>query len=179
MSASRILFKEEQRFDQWWMKLLIFGATLAGIGPMYYGTIMQLSTGKPWGDNPMSDTGLIIMDIVTTVILAGVIYLVFGSKLVTIIKQEGIYVKFKPLLYKERFIPAETIEKYEIRKYNPVREYGGWGVRYGKFGRGKAYNVKGKFGLQLWLKNNKKLLIGTQRTEAIKRAMDKMMNANG
>lgn len=179
MGSVRVLFKEEQKFDQWWIKLLIIGATLAGIGPMYYGTIMQFTTGEPWGDKPMSDTGLIIMDVITTVVMVGVIYLVFGSKLITVIKRDGIYVKFRPLLYKERFIPFETIEKYAVRKYSPVKEYGGWGVRYGKFGRGRAYNVKGKIGLQLWLKAGKKLLIGTQRPEAIERAMNKMMDSNG
>ena len=176
MKSSKLYFSEEQKFDQWWLKLIVLGATLAGVGPMYYGTIMQLGTGKPWGDNPMSDTGLIIMDLVTTVIMVAVIYLVFGSKLITTIKEDGIYIKYKPLLYRDRYIPAEDIEKFEIRKYSPVREYGGWGVKHGKFGRGRAYNVKGNWGLQLWLKGNRKLLIGTQRSEAIKRAMNKMMN---
>jgi hypothetical protein len=176
MKSSKLYFSEEQKFDQWWIKLFIFGATIAAVGPMYYGTIQQLSAGKPWGDNPMSDSGLIIMDLVTTVIMVGVIYLVFSAKLITTIKQDGIYIRYKPFLYKDRFIPVEDIEKFEVRKYNPVREYGGWGVKHGKFGRGRAYNVKGNRGLQLWLKGDKKLLIGTQRSEAVKRAMNKMMD---
>ncbi len=178
MKSSKLYFSEEQKFDQWWMKLLLFGATLAAIGPMYYGTLLQIGSGKPWGDEPMSNTGLIIMDIVTTLIMGAVIYLVFGSKLITTIREDGIYIKFKPLLYRDRFIPIGDIEKFEVRKYKPVREYGGWGVKHGRLRRGRAYNVKGNWGLQLWLKGNKKLLIGTQRTEAIKRAMNKMMNRN-
>ena len=35
--------------------------------------------------------------------------------------------------------------------------------------------IKGKTGVQLYLKDGSKLLIGTQRAEAIRRAMDKIM----
>ena len=72
------------------------------------------------------------------------------------------------------------IEKYEVRKYNAFREYGGYGIKGRKPGRrfrgkGYAYNISGNTGLQLYLKDGKKVLIGTQRGEAIKYAMDKMM----
>jgi hypothetical protein len=177
MGSARILFKEEQRFNQWWLKLVLFGSAIIALGPMYYGTIMQFTTGEPWGDKPMSDTGLIVMDVITTVIMAGVIYLIFGTRMITEINSNGVYVRFKPFLVKEKSFPADIIEKYEVRKYNPVADYGGWGVKHGR--KGIVYNVSGNMGLLLWLKNNKKLMIGTHRPEAVKRAMNKMMNNNG
>ncbi len=173
----RLYFKEEQRFNQWWLKLILFGSVLVTLGPMYYGTIMQFSTGEPWGDKPMSDTGVLVMDIITTIILAAAIYLIFGTRMVIEIKSNGVYVRFKPFLTKEKFFPAESIEKYEVRKYKPIADYGGWGVKYGR--KGIVYNVSGNMGLELWLKGNKKIMIGTQRPEAIKRAMNKMMKDNG
>ncbi len=39
------------------------------------------------------------------------------------------------------------------------------GIRYGP--KGTAYNVSGKIGLQLELKNGKKILIGTRKPEEI------------
>jgi len=173
---SRLYFKEEQRFNQWWLKLVLVGSTIAALGPMYYGTIMQFSTGKPWGNKPMSDSGLLIMDFFTTIIMAGVIYLIYGTRLITNIKPDGIRIRFKPFLLKEKVFTPEIIEKYEVRKYNPIADYGGWGVKFGR--KGKVYNVRGNMGLELWLKGNKKIMIGTQRPEAIKRAMDKLIHSN-
>jgi len=168
-------FEERQKFDQWWLKLIIIGAVLAAVGPMFYGTIKQVATGIPWGDDPMSTTGLIIMDFVTTLIMTVVVLLIFKTRLITVIKRDGIHIRFKPFLYKERLITPDTIEKYEIRTYSSIKDYGGWGVRKSRRGKGIAYNVSGNIGLQLVLKNRRKILIGTQRPEAIKRAMNKLM----
>ena len=74
-------------------------------------------------------------------------------------------------------ISAKKIQEYKIRKYRPLIEYGGWGVRRGSKKYGTAYNVTGNIGLQFIFKNNKKLLLGTQRAESFKRALDKMMEA--
>jgi hypothetical protein len=40
---------------------------------------------------------------------------------------------------------------------------------------GRAYNISGNIGLQLYLNNNKKVLFGTQRQQAILHAMDTVM----
>lgn len=176
MKRSHPYFEEEQRFDQWWLKLIMIAATVVTLGPFYYGSIMQLGSGIPWGDKPMTNTGLIFMDIVITLIMAGVVWLIFGARLITIIKKDGIHIKFKPFYLKERLIKPETIEEFKVREYKPVVDYGGWGIKHGR--KGEAINISGKIGLQLWLKNGKKLLIGTRRPEAIKRAMNKMMNSH-
>ena len=38
-----------------------------------------------------------------------------------------------------------------------------------------AYSVKGKLGLEVMLQNNKAIMLGTQRKEAITNAMKKLM----
>jgi TATA-box binding protein (TBP) (component of TFIID and TFIIIB) len=53
-----------------------------------------------------------------------------------------------------------------VREYAPLSEYGGWGLRY-SVNHGKAYNVSGNQGVQLFFTNGKKLLIGTQKPEEI------------
>jgi uncharacterized protein YlzI (FlbEa/FlbD family) len=51
-------------------------------------------------------------------------------------------------------------------------EYGGWGLRYSfNKKRGNAINVSGDIGIQLTLTNGKKLLIGTQKKEAVNRVL--------
>ena len=169
----RVYFKEEQKLDVWWMKILVLFILLSSLGLVYYGLYNQLTLGEPWGDKPMSDTGLVILSVSLTVIMMGVLFLVFGSKLTTEVRPDGIYLSFFPF-FKNRLYPKERIESFEIRRYRPVMEYGGYGIRY-SIRHGRAYNMSGNTGLQLIFTDGKKLLIGTQRPEALKRAMEKMM----
>ncbi|NPA35860.1 MAG: hypothetical protein GXO47_03315 [Chlorobi bacterium] len=170
---SRVYFKEEQTIDVWWMKFLLLFVLLATLVPVYYGLFRQLSTGEPWGDKPVSDSGLIILSVALTVIMAGVLFLVFGSKLITKVYPEGIYITLSPF-FKNKFIPKEKIKEFEIRKYRPIMEYGGYGLRY-SVRNGKAYNMGGNTGLQLHFTDGEKLLIGTRHPEQLKEAVKKMM----
>jgi hypothetical protein len=79
----------------------------------------------------------------------------------TEIYTDGIYVRFRPFHSKPRFYPWSEIAHCEVRKYKPLLEYGGWGIRKG-FG-GTAFNVRGNMGLQLVIKGGKRVLIGTQK----------------
>ncbi|NVL91956.1 MAG: hypothetical protein HWN71_02845 [Desulfobacterales bacterium] len=57
--------------------------------------------------------------------------------------------------------------------YNPLKDYGGWGIRYGRGGR--AYNVSGNRGVYLELSNGKSLLIGSLQPEELARAIGMQM----
>ena len=103
------------------------------------------------------------------------IFLLFRLfKLETKINSEGISYRFYPIQIGYRLIDWEDIHKASIRKYKPIKEYGGWGIRVGLFGKGQAVTIKGNIGLQLELKNGHRLLIGTQKPEEIKRAFQKV-----
>jgi len=79
-----------------------------------------------------------------------------------------LYIRFFPLTHQE--IPFKDIVSCEVRTYSPIREFGGWGIRYG---RGtKAYNVSGNRGIQLELSNGKRVLIGSQRPEELAGAIE-------
>ena len=172
----RTYFAEEQKFDQVWFRLIILLSWVPLIVIFGFGIYQQIVLGKPWGDNPTSDTALILTSIFIFLIMAGVTWLTFSMRLITEVTGEGLRYRFPPLIYKVKIIPKSMIADYQVRKYNPIGEYGGWGLRSGIFGKGRAYNVKGNMGLQLRLQDNKKILFGTQRPEALKAAMDNMMN---
>ena len=56
---------------------------------------------------------------------------------------------------------------------------GGWGIKFGLFGnkaRGNAVNISGDIGIQLELKNGKKLLIGTQKEAESKSVIQNYQN---
>lgn len=171
---NKVLFKEEQQFRQWWWIVLILCATIPAMVMTIYALYQQTVRGIQVGDSPAPNGVLIVVLIFLSIMLWGY----FKLKLEVWIDQNGIHYRFFPLIRKNRLISKAEIERFEIRKYNPIVDYGGWGVRRG-FGRKwqKAYNVSGNIGLQLYLTNGKKVLFGTQRSQAIMYAMDEIMKS--
>ena len=175
MKTQKTYFKEEQRFTQAWLWLVIVVALSGALLPVAAGLYVELIQGKPYGENPSSTQTLLIMFFLMASISTGIIILFWKMRLITEVRQDGIYLRFPPFLLKERKFHGDAITEYYIRQYKPIREYGGWGIRYGLGGYGRAYNVKGNTGMQLVFKNNKRMLIGTQRSEAFLRAVNRMM----
>lgn len=171
---NKVLFKESQQFRQWYYILLIFASTVPLMVFSIYALYQQTVNHIPIGDNPSPNAVLICLFFGLTILL----WFFFSLKLEVWIDQDGVHYRFFPVIYKDKLISKGEIQRFEIRKYSPIFDYGGWGIRYG-FGRkwGKAYNVSGNIGLQLYLTNGKKVLFGTQRSQAIKYAMEEMMKA--
>ncbi|MEM6644087.1 MAG: hypothetical protein AAF616_13990, partial [Bacteroidota bacterium] len=95
------------------------------------------------------------------------------SRLSTTIDSKALYYRFPPFVNKEKRLTGDDLQECYVRKYNPISEYGGWGYRIG-IKNGKALNVAGKTGLQLVFKDGKKLLIGTQKEEEMRHAIEKL-----
>jgi len=175
-----VYFREEQRFSDSPKKLIFPIVFLLSVGPLGYGMYQQLVLDKPWGDDPSSDMGLTLTFIFVFVLMGSIWFLFSQVKLEVYIDKEGIHYRFPIFIRKEELIKKEQIARYEVRKYSPFLEYHGWGYRVAraKRKRGIAYNISGNIGLQLYFTDGKKLLIGTQRPEAIKRAMKRLMEEN-
>jgi hypothetical protein len=75
-------------------------------------------------------------------------------------------------------IAFDDIEKVYVRKYKPIMEYGGWGIRLGLFGKGWAINIAGNKGIQIEFKDSKKrkFLIGTQKEGDVEAVLGKLKN---
>ena len=147
-------FKETQRFTQWWLWLILIGTW----GLMIYSFVQE-----PPETN--------VAYFVTGFIALGLPILFWQMRLTTRVSSDGIYVRFVPFHLKEKFYPWDSIESAQVRTYSPLREYGGWGIKYGFNGQGKVYNVSGNQGLQLIFKSGEKLLIGTQKPDEIQAAV--------
>jgi len=154
-------FTETQKFNQPWIWIGIAAIGLTMTTVFEFGIYQQLFRGKPFGNNPMSDNGLIISYLLIVLLITGLILLFRFACLSTEIDENGIDYRFFPFHLKHKKITWSEIEKMEVITYKPIRDYGGWGIRYNR--TGKAYNVSGDKGLQLYLKNGKRILIGTQR----------------
>ena len=88
--------------------------------------------------------------------------------------ERGISYRFYPFQLTTKLISWDTMHKCNTRRYKPIMEYGGWGFRIGL--GGKALNVKGNRGVQIELKNGKRLLIGTQKPNEAQQVIQKHFN---
>jgi len=68
----------------------------------------------------------------------------------------------------------EQVIFQEEQKSNAVREFGGHGLKK-TLKNGTSYTLSGNVGLQLYFVGGKKLLIGTQKKQALEYAMHKLM----
>ena len=141
-------FTESQQFPDW----LRYGLVLMTLVTMYLMFIEKTHI-------LLSVSGSIILTIVAATF--------FFWNLQTTINSQAITIEIKPFV--KKIIPLKDIEDWEVRRYGPIAEFGGWGVRFS--GNGTAYNVRGSIGLDTEITSGKKLLIGTQKGEEIKRLL--------
>ncbi|WP_218598449.1 hypothetical protein [Polaribacter sp. NJDZ03] len=157
------IFKEEQSFRQTWLIVVLIIASIVPVAMMIKKYLK-------------ADTTLSTQEFLITIgVILLSISLIFFFKLTTKIDEVGIHYQFFPLHFKVKTIPWNTISKAYVRKYQPISEFGGWGLRGGFFfnkGKEKAVNVSGDIGIQLILKNGEKLLIGTLLKEEAKRVLE-------
>jgi hypothetical protein len=162
-------FREVQRFRQPWLWLLIaiiFGVTV-------WGFVQQIVLGRPFGQNPAPDTMMMVIALVFGIAFP---VLFLAGNLTVEVRSDGLYYRFFPFHWSFRRISAETLSKHEVHKYRPIRDYGGWGIRYGR--EGKAYNVSGDRGVMLELSDGSRLLIGSQKPEDLANAISLALGKN-
>ena len=151
------MFSETQRFTQWWLWLVLL---------VSWGALIYALATEP----PQSTLSYII-----SYGLGLLLPLLFCQmKLKTRIEAEGIYVRFFPFHFREKFYAWDSISACYVRDYSPLKEYGGWGIKYSFNGNGLVYNVAGSVGLQLNFKEGEPVLIGTQKEEEIKAKLVEM-----
>lgn len=149
--------KEVQRFNQWWiwvlglLPLVMVVAEFAAI----FANKKQLETGD-----------IMAMALVLIITVLSFVWIKM-MRLETTVNYEGISVNFKGLIFAKRKYNWHEIESLEVVKYDPLVEYGGWGVKYG-FKKGWCYNVSGDTGIKLKLKIGKLFMIGTQIPDQFK-----------
>ena len=159
------VFKETQRFTQTWLLLLIAVSLIVPIAILV----------KAYNDGQMSLESLLW----TGVMILASSAIIFIFKLTTRIDEKGIHYKFSPIHFSLKTIRWNTINKAYVRTYDPIGEYGGWGLKGGWLwnkSKGTAINISGDIGIQLELNDGTKLLIGTQKKEQAIQVLQTYMN---
>ena len=168
-------YYERQRI-QWWLILLMI--VLLNV-PFITGCIIQLGMGKPWGDKPMSNTMLIIVTVLVALFTIGFSFI----HVETVINKEGVWVRVFPFRPRFKLTPWDYISEAVVRKMNLLRDKRGIGYKLAArrigpkgirmVGR-STYNLSGNYVLDLTLKNNRKILIGTRKPEEMTEFLNKL-----
>jgi hypothetical protein len=67
-------------------------------------------------------------------------------------------------------IPLSEIGSVQAVTYRPLREFGGWGIRWGWKGS-RAYSIAGNRGVELELREGKLIVVGSETPEALATAI--------
>ncbi|MCL1969643.1 MAG: hypothetical protein FWF65_08880 [Bacteroidetes bacterium] len=162
----RILFYEQQKFRQPWFWILII---------MAFG-IPLISLIKQWvqSNNPTSGKELIMSILIFLALAVIFVSLFIIMRLETVITTDGVSVRFFPIHRSFRNYRWEDIATYSVKKYSPLKEFGGWGIRFRIARSAIAYSISGNHGLQLELKKGKRILIGTKKQYEMEQALKKV-----
>jgi Ca2+/Na+ antiporter len=147
-AIQQLLFKETQHFPRWVIMLLTAPLLSIIIVAMF---------------NKLTVFELVVPTLLSTAFL----FLFISTRLITEVKDDGVYIKLSPFQQKFGHFLFVDIASANARQYSPIGEFGGWGIRYGFGNTGRAYNARGNQGVQLIFKDGKKLLIGSQHAEEL------------
>jgi hypothetical protein len=147
-------YHEEQHFHGFLMGLLLLAMVF-----VVAVTVVAVLFSRP------GDALLLAIAPVLVILVAALISL---SHLDVDVTDSGVTIAFR-YLWPTRRIPFEDITSVEVRRYNPLLEYGGWGVRLGP--RGWGYLTSGNEGVQLRLRKGLPVLIGSSRPQELAAAI--------
>ncbi|WP_201981518.1 hypothetical protein [Hymenobacter rubidus] len=152
-----MLFQERQVFIRRWWPLLLAPIIVVG-------TLVWLVPAKPFRADWAA--------VVAGVAVALSIVLLLTLRLETRLDDAGMHYRLFPLQWNWQSRPWTEISQAYVRAYDPLGEYGGWGLKGRRSNR--ALNISGDQGLQLVLRDGTRLLLGTQRPAEIKEALEQL-----
>ncbi|MDB4250720.1 hypothetical protein N9815_00155 [Flavobacteriales bacterium] len=143
----KYLFEENQKFTQWWLWVILLSFPISSFGPF--------------------DENTININYVLIGFFIPFLFYLFELRLK--VSAEGLHYQFFPFHLKSHIIKLEDIEKFKAMEYSPLKEYGGWGIKYGF--KGKAYNVSGNKGVKIFLNNGTNIMFGSLKNSELVKAM--------
>jgi hypothetical protein len=167
MSAAR--FREEQDFHfvVYIVMLVVFGGIIAAAVVAFRHPEEADKAAEAWW----------------VLLLAGLGFLVATNvfRLRTVVRDDELYVRFGyffPMYWKR--IPLSDVRDVRAVEYRPLRDAGGWGIRFGRFESEKCrfLNARGNRGV-LVQTTGKRWIIGSQKPEALCAALQEALAKRG
>lgn len=153
--ANRV-YNESQSYKGTWVIYLLL---MIEIPSFIFAAVLAFNSGK---SNAESMMGIGIM----LLIMVGVFVGLLSFRLKLRIDDKGVHYNFPPLINKLRTIPKSNIQEIKVIKYNPISDFGGWGLKGNS--TTKAYSIIGNMGLLIDLGEKKKIMIGIQKDKELK-----------
>jgi hypothetical protein len=147
-------YHEEQHFHR-----AILGVLSAALVVVAIVTLVELVAGRP------AELWLVVVGPIVVGVVAVLLSL---SHLDVDVTDAGVTIAFR-YLWPARRIAFSEIVGLEVRRYDPLLEYGGWGVRLGP--KGWGYMTGGTEGVQLRLRKGLPVLIGSARARELEAAI--------
>ena len=163
LEYQRPLFVERQRFTQPWLWVLLGVTSLILVGVCAF----------LWWRAPSQLFKLSMFVVTAMVITMNAFY--YHAGLNVRVDADGVHVRFPPFI--RRTFRADQIERCDAETYDPIGEFGGWGIRGTPSKWGWAYNVSGNRGVRVTFRNGHRLLIGSQRAEELCEAIREVIAA--
>ncbi|MCC7146595.1 MAG: hypothetical protein IT443_09130 [Phycisphaeraceae bacterium] len=170
--TSPLLFHEEQRFTQWWLRVAVAAVNIAAVIVLYEFWTGRLENGV---GNLAPPLNVLLGSLMMTTWLIGplTLFILLFSKLTTQVRADGLYIRFRPFHWRWRRMELEKVTQVRAVTYSALVDYGGWGLRWVP-GGAWAYNVKGNQGVRLDCPGMRHILIGSQRAEELAAAVHKI-----
>lgn len=166
LQPAAVVYREEQNFD-WRVYALVALAEALVIATLvwfYQGGHVPGPGGSP------KDLALALF--AGAGVCAPLLVVIGLLRMTTEVTPTDIRVWFGWVPTYRRFVPLGTIQKIEVVSYRPLADYGGWGIRTGRDGE-RVLNARGNRGVRLDLSDGTRLLIGSQRPEALAVAIER------
>ncbi|MDX9790417.1 MAG: hypothetical protein RBT61_06290 [Candidatus Kapabacteria bacterium] len=164
-TVNKYSYKEIQKFSQ--SRIAVFIMLIVVI-PLFISTYMVIN------QEDAESSEIIVSSIIGIVTVSLILFLLFLTRLEVFLGTDAIEHRFFPFQIKFRKLLYTDIREYSSRKYSPILEYGGWGIRYA-FKNGWAYNVSGNKGVQIVKNDGKRILFGTQNPDEFFLKLDTIM----
>ncbi len=157
------IYREEQWFS-WWVY-----AALGLVSALAWVFLLDRTVGWP---NPwMQFHGRAFKAIVAAGIVVPPSVVVGALRMITLVTPSEVRISFGLIATYRRVIAIDSITSIEVVQYHPLRNHGGWGIRFGRDGE-RILNARGDRGVRIQLRDGSKLLVGSQRAEELALAIE-------
>lgn len=102
-------------------------------------------------------------------VIAGVIILLASVRMQIRIEKDKLMFRYIPFVNSWKTYSFEDIQEIKLIKYNSLREFGGWGIRYNF--DSWLYNTGGRYGIRVKT-GKKKFILGTYKPEEAAKAIE-------
>lgn len=100
------------------------------------------------------------------ILLLGLILRTLFGRLRVVVTRTSVRLTYGYTNLIEKLVTFDEIEDVDPVRYSPIREFGGWGLRYGG-GRKRAWTVRGDGAVVLTLDDGVRLYVGTDDPERL------------